>query len=120
MPDELQLVLNPGGYRGTSDSDVLALQFDGTEQIQLRQDCPGHTGLENGLGNFCPAVGVVGCQKEECLRKVQLPGLGRFCIHTTMVPRERGHHNEDLHRGNGNHWPQAQLQSTFNAIFLAE
>jgi len=120
MPNEVQVVLNLDGHRGASDPDVLALQFDGTEQIQLRQDCPGHTGLENGLGNFCPAVGIVCCQKEERLGKAQLPGLGRFSIHTTMVPRESGHHNEDLHPGNANHWKQAKLQSTFNAITLAE
>jgi hypothetical protein len=67
MPDELQVVLNPVGHRAASDPDVLALQFNGTEQIQLRQDCTGYTGLQNGLGDFCPAVSVVGCEKEERL-----------------------------------------------------
>ena len=36
-----------------------------------------------------------------------------------MVAQLGAHHNDDLQTGNGNHWSQKKLQSTFIAISLA-
>jgi hypothetical protein len=120
VPDEFQLLLEPGRAGGSGGPDVFALQLYGAEQIELAQNGAGHAGLENGLGNCRLAVAVIRCKKEECLGKAQIPDLGRFSVHRTMVPLPGSFHNEDLHPRNGNHWPQVKLQSTFNAMVLAE
>ena len=81
---------------------MLALQLDGTEQIQLGQDCARHGGPEHGLLHLGLAVLVVRCQKEHSLGKVQLLRLRCFSVHTIMVAHSGGHHNEDLQARNAN------------------